>query len=67
MSYYTEQKKMFIELDKVLQSGTQINIHNLILQMTLKYAVSEKCVLKRLDRYYRSGLIDYQKDVVQWQ
>lgn len=56
MSFYKEQKKAFIELDNKIKNDClnekkKINITELMLDLTKKYELSEKNLLKRIEHY----------------
>lgn len=65
-SYYKELQAMYKDLEKWLQSGAEINIDKLILEMTKKHAVSDKAIQKRLERYERAGMIEFNGGSIQW-
>ena len=56
-SYYKNQRDAFFQLNDFLASArlnrTEIDINRLLIQLTDTFCVSEKCILKRLERIKR--------------
>lgn len=66
MNFYQEQRKMFNEIEKILKSGTELNLNCMILQLTQKYAVSEKSIVNRLKRYEKAEMVEIEGDLIKW-
>lgn len=65
-NFYKEQRAMFNELEKYLRSGAKINKNLLILEITKRYAVSEKAINRRIDRYEAAGMVERHNGTVEW-
>lgn len=54
MSYYKEQRRMSLAMDGEIRrviSGDKINISRLILELTSRFEIGEKAVLRRIQHY----------------
>lgn len=67
MGYYDEQKKVYADIEQIIKTAKKagvkkLNLNELIVRLTLEYAVSEATIIKRFAQLEKIGVVKIRQD-----